>query len=39
MLVKTLKENTDLKAFDFTLIRKMTYQEAIHLLLDTPLPN
>ncbi len=39
MMVKTIHEDVDLEAFDFSLIRPMSYQDAIHLLLDTPLPQ
>jgi len=39
MMVKTLNENTDLYASEFAPIREMGYQDAIHLLLGTPLPT
>jgi hypothetical protein len=39
MMVKTLNENTDLYAFEFLPIKEMGYQDAIHLLLNTPLPG
>jgi len=39
MMVKTLNENTDLYASEFAPIREMGYQDAIHLLLVTPLPT
>ena len=38
MMVRTLKENTDLEAYSFTPVREMSYQEAIQTLLNTPLP-
>ncbi len=38
MMVRTLKENTDLEAYSFTPVREMSYQEAIQTLLSTPLP-
>jgi hypothetical protein len=39
MLVKTIKEDTDLAASEFAPIPRMGYQDAIHLLLTTPLPG
>jgi hypothetical protein len=39
MMVKTIKEDTDLVAYAFAAIPSMDYQEAIHLLLTTPLPG
>jgi hypothetical protein len=39
MMVKTLKENTDLVAFEFAPVPPMGYRDAIHMLLSTPLPK
>jgi len=39
VVVKTLKESTDWYAFEFSPVKEMGYQEAIHLLLATPLPG
>lgn len=38
LMVKTLKINTDIDAWDFQPVPSMSYQEAIQLLLNTPLP-
>lgn len=38
MMVKTLKEDSELYAFEFAPVREMGYQDAIRLLLATPLP-
>jgi hypothetical protein len=37
LMVKTLRENTEITSSDFHMVPSMTYQEAIHMLLDTPL--
>ena len=40
LMVKTVKVNEDVHASDFqTLAGPMSYQDAIHLLLNTPLPT
>jgi hypothetical protein len=39
VVVKTLKESTDWYAFEFSPVKEMGYQEAIHVLLATPLPG
>ena len=39
MLVKVIKENSELSGSQHTEIPPMTYQQAIHILLDTPLPR
>ena len=39
VLVKTLKENTDIEAADFSLVPEMSYQDAIKMLWATPLPK
>ena len=39
LLVKTIKQETDVQASNFSPITKMSYQEAIRLLLATPLPQ
>ena len=39
LLVKTLNIHSTAKASDFQTIAPMSYQDAIHLLLSTPLPN
>ncbi len=39
VLVKTLRENTDIEAANFTTVPEMSYQDAIKLLWATPLPT
>ena len=39
LMLKTIRENSEVKAFDFTSVQPMSYQEAIHVLLGTPLPT
>jgi hypothetical protein len=39
LMLKTLKINTTIDASDFQTIAPMTYQDAVHLLLNTPLPG
>ncbi len=39
LMVKTVNENTDLFAFDFTPVPAMGYQDGIHMLLAAPLPS
>jgi hypothetical protein len=40
LMVKTIKVNTEVHSLDFQpLAGEMGYQDAIHLLLDTPLPK
>jgi hypothetical protein len=39
VVVKTLKQNSDLNGYDFTPVPEMPYQEAIKLLWATPLPQ
>lgn len=39
LMLKTIRENTDIKATQFQVIEPMSYQDAIHLLLSTPLPK
>ena len=39
MMVKTLHESSDIQASNFGEIGAMSYQDAIHLLLSTPLPK
>lgn len=38
LMVKTVKEDSELRSSNFTPIREMNYKEAINLLLSTPLP-
>jgi hypothetical protein len=38
-MVRTVKENTDLVASEFSVIPGMPYQDAIRMLLSTPLPG
>lgn len=38
VLVKTLKENTDIEAANFSTVPEMSYQDAIKMLWATPLP-
>ena len=39
MMVKVIKENSELSASGHVEVPPMTYQQAIHILLDTPLPR
>jgi hypothetical protein len=39
LMVRTVKENTDLVASEFSVIPGMPYQDAIRMLLSTPLPG
>ena len=39
LMVKSLDIRTDVDASDFKNVPSMSYQEAVHLLLDTPLPS
>ncbi len=39
LMLKTIKENTDAENSNYTQIEPMTYQQAIKLLLATPLPH
>ena len=39
VLVKTLKENTDIEAADFCIVPEMSYRDAIKMLWATPLPT
>jgi hypothetical protein len=39
LMLKTLRMDTEVNATDYQVVPVMTYQEAIHLLLETPLPN
>jgi hypothetical protein len=39
VLVKTLRENTEIEGSQFSEVPSMSYQDAIHLLLATPLPH
>jgi hypothetical protein len=39
LLVKTIKQQTVFDTSDFHPIAPMSYQQAIKILLDTPLPN
>jgi hypothetical protein len=39
LMLKTLKINTTVDASDFQTMAPMTYQDAVHLLLNTPLPG
>jgi hypothetical protein len=39
LMVKTLNVKTNVEASDFKPINEMSYQDAIHVLLDTPLPK
>jgi hypothetical protein len=38
-MVKTLNIHSSAKAGDFQILAPMSYQDAIHLLLATPLPG
>ena len=37
LLLKTFKENNDIESSNYATVPAMSYQEAVHLLLDTPL--
>ncbi len=39
LMVKTLNIHSTAKASDFQTLEPMSYQDAIHLLLETPLPD
>lgn len=39
LMVKTINVNADVEASNFQTIAPMNYQDAIHVLLDTPLPG
>ncbi len=39
LMVKSLDIRTDVDASDFKTVPSMSYQEAVHILLDTPLPS
>ena len=39
VLVKTLKEDSDIEGSLFAPVPEMSYQQAVHLLLETPLPT
>jgi hypothetical protein len=39
LIFKTIRENSDVTSFGFTQVPPMTYQEAIHELLASPLPT
>ena len=39
LMLKTYREDSDARSEDVTPIRSMSYQEAIQLLLQTPLPR
>ena len=39
LMVKTLNVKTNVEASEFKPINEMSYQDAIHVLLDTPLPK
>ena len=38
VVVKTVKKDTDLQAYEFSPVPQMGYKDAIHMLLGTPLP-
>ena len=38
-MVKTIKEDADTQNSNFTQVQPMSYQEAVKLLLATPLPR
>jgi hypothetical protein len=38
-MLKTVRENLEVTSGDFRVVPAMSYQAAIHLLLDTPLPQ
>jgi hypothetical protein len=39
LMVKTLKISSDVDSSNFQTVPAMSYQEAVHILLDTPLPT
>ena len=39
LMLKTVRENVEMTTGDFQVVPAMSYQAAIHLLLDTPLPK
>lgn len=39
LMIKSLDIRTDVDASDFKLVPAMSFQEAVHILLDTPLPS
>jgi hypothetical protein len=39
LMVKTITVNVEVEASDFQTVNPMNYQDAIHVLLDTPLPG
>jgi hypothetical protein len=39
LMLKTVRENLEVTSGDFRVVPAMSYQAAIHLLLDTPLPQ
>ncbi len=39
LMVKTFKENSDVQGSNFSPVAEMSYQDAIHLLMATPLPK
>ncbi len=39
VLIKTLKQDLDMQAFDFTWVQEMSYEDAIRLLWASPLPT
>ncbi|HEY6375125.1 MAG TPA: hypothetical protein VIX90_06325 [Edaphobacter sp.] len=39
LMLKTINVNADVEASNFQIINPMNYQDAIHVLLDTPLPG
>ncbi|WP_162537714.1 hypothetical protein [Granulicella sp. WH15] len=39
LMVKTLHENSEITSSEFQMVPAMSYQEAIHTLLETPLPT
>lgn len=39
LMVKTIKENREITSTDFKIVPELRYQDAIHVLLDTPLPK
>ena len=39
LMLKTIKQDVDVQGSDFVPMAKITYQEAVHLLLATPLPQ
>ena len=39
LMVKTLNVKTNVEASDFKSVNEMSYQDAIHVLLNSPLPK